>query len=118
MNTPTHFLDQTATIYPGTATTGAGNESKTTYSANAATIRCRLFPVTGSEAMQYMRDTGRVQYKLLLAPTDSAGTAVALTQAAQVEVGGVRYQLDAPAFGRRPGNQSDVLIRATCFRET
>lgn len=119
MNTPYHFLNATATVYPGIQYQGAAWEPKVNFgAANEATVPCRIFPVSSSESMKYLRETGRVGYKVLFAPVDSAGTAVAIDGASRVAIGGVTYNIDGDTVSREPGTQGNKLVRAFVFVET
>lgn len=117
MNTPFHLLPSTATVYPGNLSAGKANEPNVAYdTAQEATVRCRIFPLSASESMQYQRETGDVHHEVLLAPYDSAGTAVAFVQATQLVIDGLRYQLDGPSVQYKPGVQGPKLIKCVVFQ--
>lgn len=105
-------------LIPGVQGRGSAQEPTVDFALGSAdSIRCRIFPLSQREAMQYDRETANTAFKVLCAPTDSGGNPVVLQNGSKLSVGGVEYFVDGKSVERKPGTQGTVLVRAIVFRE-
>ena len=109
-----NMLPDFCAIYAGTNSLDAAfSPTVSKGTQTGADVQCRLVPLSSDESMQYDRETAQIVWKLLLAPYDAAGAAVAVKHQAIVTIGGSDYTVMGQAQAVRDGNGLPVLYRVT-----
>lgn len=107
MVTPVHLLDYTATISTPAYTAQADGSASAVYS-DSSTVLCTIQPASSREAVQLARELGVQVWEGYFAPSDSSGTATAISKGALINIGGLTYRSLGP--GRDAAGKGVLIV--------
>ena len=112
MNFPTHLMKDTATFNNGTQTIGSGGVVSRSYATGGTSLVCRIQADESSEAMEWMRDTGKNRYTVFLGSPAISGFTV--TKDCQITFGSDTLRVIGWLFGP-PQQAAGVIAAILCL---
>ena len=104
MTTPFQLLHDTATVQTASQSVDATG-APTASNSGSSTVACRIDPDNSSDALRYMRETGKRLSTGFFPPTYTDGTALVLAKGVKLTVSSVPYRVVGPAM-----NAGDVEV--------